>query len=336
MKAERLSRFREALTLKRRALRDWLEREPAPRLALHLGPAPREEAERLLERQDQALEHIRQGDFGCCCVCQGDIEADLLELDFTTDVCLEDMSAEQKRVLERDLELAARVQQQLLPQRVPDVPGLQLAAHTRPAQIVGGDYFDFYPCLDGALGLAVADVMGKGLSASMLMSNLQASLRILGPEASDLAALAARLNALFRFNLRVVRFISLFLLRIDPASRRVWYCNAGHNPALRVGASGEFAWIKPTGPAIGLTVSGTYQAAGFQAGPGDLLLLYTDGLTEATDARGVEYGMERLAAFAVRNRGESLETVVAGLKEEALAFAGGFQDDVTLLAVRFV
>lgn len=335
MKAELLSRFREALSSRRLALQDWLDKAPENHRAERLGPSPREAVEAILDRHDEALDRIRRGQFGCCCVCHGDIEPELLELDFTTGVCLEDMSVEQKRLLEQDLELAAKVQQQLLPQRVPEVAGLELAAHTRPAQIVGGDYFDFFPCRDGALALAVADVMGKGLSASMLMANLQASLRILVPETADLAALAERLNALFRYNLRVIRFISLFLLRVEPGSRRVSYCSAGHNPALRISASGEAAWIKATGPAIGLTSSGTYRSQAFQAAPGDLLLLYTDGLTEASNAGGAEYGTERLAAFASRHRGEPLESLVAGLKEEASAFAGGFQDDVTLVAVRF-
>jgi sigma-B regulation protein RsbU (phosphoserine phosphatase) len=245
------------------------------------------------------------------------------------------MSREQKGLLERDLELAAKVQKQLLPQRLPEVPGLQLAAHTRPAQIVGGDYFDFFAYPDGALGLAVADVMGKGLAASMLMSNLQASLRILGPESPDPAALASRLNGLFRYNLRVVRFISLVLLRVEPASRRVTYCNAGHNPVLRLDANGDPAWLGPTGPAIGLTVDGAYQAAEFRAGTGEMLLAYTDGLTEAADSAGREFGTERLAAYARQRRRDPLEALVMGLREEALAFAGGFQDDVTVVGLRF-
>jgi sigma-B regulation protein RsbU (phosphoserine phosphatase) len=335
MRDELLSRFQAALSARRGTLRNWLDTAPPARRSLSLGPCCAEDAEQVLAHHDEALRHLQQGDFGVCEVCQGEVDTELLELDFTACVCLEHLSAAEQRLLERDLELAAKVQQHLLPQSLPRVPGLQLAALTRPAQIVGGDYFDFYAYPDGDLGLVVADVMGKGLSSSLLMSSLQASLRILGPEQPAVERLATRLNELFRYNLRVVRFISMLLLRIEPGSRRVHYCNAGHNPALWRRANGELTWLAPTGPALGLTVAGSYRAAEIQAGEGDLLLCYTDGLTEATHPARGEFGTERLAAFLAGHAGASVEALLAGLRDEAQAFAGGFQDDVTLVAVKF-
>lgn len=117
-------------------------------------------------------------------------------MDFTASVCIDHCSAEQRRELEAELELSHKVQK-ALPQEIPHIPGLQLAAFSQPAAIVSGDYFDFFRFRDGALGLAVADVVGKGLPASMLMANLQAALRILVPESDGPAAVIRRLNRLF-------------------------------------------------------------------------------------------------------------------------------------------
>ncbi len=335
MRADLMIRFREALQTRRDALRQWLEAAPAPRRSVALGPCCPEEAEAVLVRHEAALARLDGGDFGVCRVCRGEVEAELLELDFTQDVCLDDLDVPQKRVLERDLELAAKVQRHLLPQRVPEVAGVDVAALTRPAAIVGGDYFDFYTCADGSLGVAVADVMGKGLSSSLLMSSLQASLRILGPETEALDRLATRLNDLFRYNLRVVRFISMLMVRFDPATRRLWYCNAGHNPALLRRADGTRNWLAPTGPALGLTATGVYRAAEVPVAPGDLLILYTDGLTEASPGGGREFGAEGLAAHLDDHAGEPVEVLLAGLREAAERFGGGFRDDVTLVALRF-
>ncbi|HEX9009193.1 MAG TPA: PP2C family protein-serine/threonine phosphatase [Holophagaceae bacterium] len=335
MRADQMIRFRDAILTRKKALRLWLDATPASRRSLALGPCGPEEAEAVMACHEAALERLEGGGFGVCRVCQGEVEAELLELDFTQDVCLDDLDALRKRGLERDLELAAKVQRHLLPQRVPEVPGVEVAALTRPAEIVGGDYFDFYTCPDGSLGVAVADVMGKGLSSSLLMSSLQASLRILGPETMAMDRLAARLNDLFRYNLRVVRFISMVMARFDPGNRCLTYCNAGHNPGLLRRADGTRAWLAPTGPALGLTAAGAYRAMEVPVSPGDLLILYTDGLTEAGTGDGREFGAEGLAGFLDAHAGEPVEVLLAGLREAAERFGGGFRDDVTLVALRF-
>jgi len=161
---------------------------------------------------------------------------------------------------------------------------------------------------------------------------LQASLRILGPEHDELPALAERLNKLFRYNLTLIRFISLFLGRFDIDSKIFHYCNAGHNPPLWwQAATGSIKWLAPTGPAIGLTPAPQYSSNSLQLDKGDLLLLYTDGLIDARNTRGEEFGEERLLAYVKDHINEPVEDILSGLRKTAKRFAGSFQDDMTLI-----
>ncbi|MCP4154722.1 MAG: SpoIIE family protein phosphatase, partial [bacterium] len=254
-----LNQFRHVLTEHRDALLAWLASDSNSK-ELRLGGVPIEEVRQVISGHDDVIVNIDSGEFGQCEACGAEVSPELLELDFNKKVCLECYSEEQKRELEKDLELAARVQQQLLPNAVPEVPGVGIAACTEPARVVGGDYFDFFSYDSGAQGFVIADVMGKGLQASMLMSNIQASLRILGPEYTCMHSLTTRLNELFRSNLKLVSFITMFLARLDAGTGVLQYCNAGHNPPLLwEAASGSFQWLKPTGPAIGLTKSACFK-----------------------------------------------------------------------------
>jgi sigma-B regulation protein RsbU (phosphoserine phosphatase) len=334
MDKKSLNKFRQILTDHRDVLDTWLTSDSEDK-ETHLGGAPAQEVKEVVSRHNEALERIDGGKFGECIECRGEVEPERLELDFTTCVCLDHYSDSQKRLLERDLELAAKIQRQLLPHTVPTLPGVQIAAHTVPAQVVGGDYFDFFSYPDGSQGVAIADVMGKGLSASMLVSNLQASLRILGPEYPELHSLADRFNKLFLHNVKLISFISLFLVRIDEKAGMVYYCNAGHNPALRwEAASGTIHWLKPTGPAVGLTRSASYKSKELPFSPGDLLLLYTDGLVEARNPADEEFGKERLAAYVKEHLHQPAALFLEGLRETAKGFAGEFHDDVTLVVIK--
>jgi len=334
MEKRMVNQFRRFITEHRDNLLTWLKSDTRDK-DIHLADVPMEEVTRVVSRHDEALNRIECDEFGKCKECGGEVEPERLELDFTTCVCLDHYSEDQLRVLERDLELAAKVQRQLLPYEIPVLPGMQIAAHTEPAQVVGGDYFDFFSYPDGAQGVVIADVMGKGLSASMLMSNLQASLRILGPEYTSLDALADRLNQLFRSNLKLISFISLFLVRIDVESGILQYCNAGHNPAIWWEASsGTIHWLKPTGPAIGLTQSAQFKSKELRYGPGDLLLLYTDGLVEARNPGDEEFGKERVIAYVKEHLRQPVNLFLTGLRETAREFAGKFDDDVTLIVIK--
>lgn len=327
--------FRSKLSNRRDMLLRWLKAEPAHQ-NVNLGNVKIEDAEKLISQHDNALRRIDNGKFGQCSQCNGEVEPERLELDFTTEVCLAHYSEAQIRQLERDLELAAKIQQHLLPRTTPSLPGMQIAVHSKPAQIIGGDYFDFFNCPDGAQGVAIADVMGKGLSASMLMANLQASLRILGPEYDELHELATRLNELFRYNIKLMSFISLFLARIDMKKDMIHYCNAGHHPAFWwQAASGTSQWLEPTGPAIGLTHDGGFSSRSIQFERGDLLLLYTDGLIEAKNTDGEEFGEERLSEFVKRHFDFTADDFLLKLLNHTALFAAGFDDDITLLVIKF-
>lgn len=329
-----LDKFRYSLTEHREALVAWMGTNSESK-EIQLGGASVQEVEKEVCRHNDVISRIDAGAFGTCTECLGEVETERLELDFTTCVCLDCYSDSQKRLLERDLELAAKVQRQLLPYYVPALPGVQIAAHTEPAQVVGGDYFDFFSYPDGSQGIVIADVMGKGLSASMLVSNLQASLRILGPEYTEPHSLAKRLNELFRHNVKLISFISLFLVRIDEKNGILHYCNAGHNPAARwEAASQTIHWLKPTGPAIGLTSSASFKLKEVPFSPGDLLLLYTDGLVEAGDPGENEFGKERVAAYVNEFAHLPADTFLNGLRERAKDFAGEFHDDVTLVVIK--
>ena len=197
----------------------------------------------VITKIDDALNKINKGSFGQCELCDGEIEEECLALDFTTCVCLDHYSDHQIKDLERDLELAAKVQKQLFPQEIPEIEGVEISVRTEPAKIVGGDYFDFFNFRNSLKAFTIADVMGKGLPASMLMSNLQASLRILGPENDTLEKTVSRLNELFRFNLKTIKFITMFIGSIDTKNKILYYCNAGHNPPIWLNSKNTIKYL---------------------------------------------------------------------------------------------
>ena len=195
-----------------------------------------------------------------------------------------------------ELEIARQVQQRLLPRRAPLLPGLDLAGHCQPAQTVGGDYFDFLTTPSGDIGLAIGDVAGKGIPASLLMAALQASLRGLTLAGiSRPAELMEKLNMLIYDATPLNRFATFFYGLYDPATRCLRYSSAGHNPALLYrSASGETFWLKTRGIGLGLKRNSTYAQAELILEPGDILILYTDGVTEARNHGDAEFGEDGL------------------------------------------
>jgi len=333
MNKDELARFSEVLNLRRGALAELLRKPSSFATA-----GPTEAARALLSELDSALERINSGTFGDCTDCDEGVDLDLIELDFTSSVCLGHYSDTQRQALERDLELAVEVQKSLLPSKVPAMKNLDVAAHLEPASIVGGDYFDFFRSSRGDPGFVIADVMGKGMSASMIMANLQASLRILGPEYDSPHLLANRLNRLFRFNVRLIQFISMFVVYYCEQSGRFLFTNAGHNPpVLRRSSDGNVSFLNPTGPALGLVPSTEYDTDDVNVESGDLLLLYTDGLVEVRNESGEEFGRDRLATFIETHGDASARDVLSGLRETASSFSNGqWGDDVTILAIKVV
>jgi sigma-B regulation protein RsbU (phosphoserine phosphatase) len=331
---EKLQRIRRALTLHRDTLLEWIDTDSTPKDICCTGTSNSDVMQMISELED-ALGRIERGDFGRCEECGGEVESEHLELDFTACVCLDHYDNAQLRTLERELEHAARVQRHLLPRAVPEISGLQIAARAESAGILGGDYYDFFQCSRGTYGMVVADVMGNGLPASMLMSNLQAAVRILGPQQPDPGMLAASLNKVFRYNVKLTGFISVFMAEIDMQRRTLSYCNAGHHPPIHWQAgSAAISWLAPTGPAIGLAPNPRFATGTLPLNEGDLLLFYTDGLVEARNSRGEEFSEERLASYVSGAIDRNPDALVTGLREEAKSFAGAFHDDVTLLAIK--
>ncbi|MDR8393466.1 serine/threonine-protein phosphatase [Aliifodinibius sp. S!AR15-10] len=173
------------------------------------------------------------------------------------------------------------------------------------------------------------------MSASMLMANLQASLRIMGPDYPDLPRLATRLNELFRYNLKQIRFITLFLAGFDPDSKIMHYLNAGHHPPLLWDAATQsYKWLKPTGPAIGLFPEANFSFETLQFNAGDMLVMYTDGLVEARNNEKKEFGQESLARYAAENHTKSPEQFLNGLLDDVHSFGADIQDDLTLMVLK--
>ena len=336
MNKDTLFKFKTALIEHRDALSEWLN-EDSPQKNIHLGGVSPEAVLQHVSELKDTLESIDKGRFGLCCECDGEVETERLELDYSTQVCLSHYTDNQIRDLEKDLELAGKVQKQLLPSYVPSLPNIQIAVHTDSARIVTGDYYDFFVSKSGNQGLVLADVMGKGLPASMLMSNLQASLRILGPEYDELDILTNRLNDLFCNNLTLIKFISIFLAKINMDSSILQYCNAGHNPAIWWNAASKSIHrLNPTGPAIGLTKIANYKMEEVHYGSGDLFIFYTDGLIETRNSKSEEFGDERLENLVLNNKDKTASEIVKSLLDTAKSFVGNFQDDVTILVLKIL
>jgi sigma-B regulation protein RsbU (phosphoserine phosphatase) len=334
MDSESLNHFHESISRHRDALLEWMNSN-AKRKNIHSGSAEIKDVLHTISELKDVLEKIDAGNFGTCEVCKGDVEVERLEHDCTLSVCLDCYTEEELRNLERDLELAAKVQKQLLPSCKPSLENIQIAVRSEPAHIVGGDYYDFFNYKNGLQGFVIGDVMGKGLPASMLMSNLQASLRILGPVYNELNLLAARLNELFRFNTKLVRFISLFLAALDMKTKAFHYCNAGHHPPLLWQSDNKtIKWLRPTAPAIGLTINSEFASRTLHLKSGDMVVMYTDGLVEARNADKEEFGEERIAEYVKENYEKSTDEFFDGFWEYAKRFTGKFEDDTTLMIIK--
>jgi sigma-B regulation protein RsbU (phosphoserine phosphatase) len=260
--------------------------------------------------------------------------SELLQMNYTSAVCLGHFSDEELRQLESELELSQVIQRGLLPQQVPSIEGMNLAAFNRPAQLVGGDYFDFVDFKDGEHGLVMADVSGHGVSAGMFLSSLQTAFHTLVPEADSPLDVLERINRLYMQNINFAMFVTIFFGKYDPQTRTLSYANAGHSSAYlhRVATDQEF-WLRPTGPAIGLKEGFAIRREDIELEPGDILLLYTDGLPDATDHQGIFWGEDKLADIIRQNADASAEhliqKIVMALKDHTNGIP--LDDDVTLM-----
>ncbi len=239
-----------------------------------------------------------------------------------------------KLLARNEIELARQVQLALLPRQHPRPAGWAIWSHTRPANDVGGDLVDSLTLASGEVGVALGDVAGKGLAAALLMAKLQATLRALAPEIRSLGDLGAALNEILCRDGLENRFATLFYLTLQPGSPAVRYLNAGHNPPY-VLRSEAIDPLPPSARPLGMLPGGEYREERFEMAPGDLLIVYSDGLVEARNAQDEEFGTERLLDLARRLRGLSAEQCGARILQEAERFLGEERphDDLSLVVV---
>jgi serine phosphatase RsbU (regulator of sigma subunit) len=239
--------------------------------------------------------------------------------------------------VEAELNRAAVIQRGLLPASPPNVPGVELAGYNSPCRTVGGDYYDFFAYPDGRVALIVADVAGKGMSAAMLMSSLQARVQVLAEEPTDLAAMVTRLNAVVAKNCPANRFITFFICVLDPATGELAYCNAGHNPPLLVRAGGHVDTLEGGGVILGILPRAAYSQSTVRMSEGDVLILFSDGVTEALKAgEDIEFGEDRLGQIAVENPQLNPAQLIAEINRTVDEWCAGAPaaDDVTLVIAR--
>jgi sigma-B regulation protein RsbU (phosphoserine phosphatase) len=240
----------------------------------------------------------------------------------------------QKADVQREMDEARRIQRQLLPTQVAQIEGCEIATQWVPASGVGGDCFDTILFGPARMGLCIADVVGKGIPAALLMSNLQASVRAFATEAMRPAELCQQVNRILCGRIAEGRFISFFYCAIDTADATLAYSNAGHYLPMVVHADGSATRLTEGGPVLGVFPDACYEQGRISLLTGDRIVLFTDGVTEARDAQDEEFGEPRLLAAAVANRFCSAPALQARLSEEVAAFSGGlFQDDATLIVV---
>lgn len=244
--------------------------------------------------------------------------------------------AAQRERTQREIEIAREVQERLFPQDAPSLPRLSLAGYCRPAQGVGGDYYDMLLLRDGRVGIAIGDVSGKGISAALLMASLRASLRGLTLAShNNFACLMEQMNGLVYEASAQNRYATFFFGAFDAKTRELECVNAGHNPPLIVRGE-EVIRIEASGPVVGLLPKAQYAEQRIVLEPGDLLLLYTDGISEAMTAREEEWGEEGMIGAAREAAKGSAAQILEAVLQAADRFTAGApqHDDMTLLVLK--
>jgi sigma-B regulation protein RsbU (phosphoserine phosphatase) len=287
----------------------------------------------LIHEVDAALARMDTGTYGLCEVCHEPIETERLIADPLSRFCLDHLTADQQRALEIDLELAASIQRGLLPAPQFHSGVWDVAYHYQPAGIVSGDYCDLVEAASGGFHFILGDVTGKGVAASMLMVHLQAMFRTLIPMGLPLRELVERASRVFCESTLPTHFATLVCGRAG-SSGDVEVCNAGHPPPLLIGRE-EVKPIDPTGLPLGAFCDVQFATSQVHVAPGQTILLYTDGLSEARDTSGRMYGSERLLGLARELRGSRPQELIKTCLQDLAAFRKNVPagDDLTIMAV---
>jgi sigma-B regulation protein RsbU (phosphoserine phosphatase) len=243
----------------------------------------------------------------------------------------------QRDQLQQDVELAAQVQRMFLPFRRSSIAGLEIAGTMRPVRGVGGDYYDYIPIDEHTVEIVIADVAGKGVPAALLMSATAAAVQLEAREKRDMLEVVNRLNSAIHSVSDGDRYVTLLLADIDALSRSLRYVNCGHNPALLFHArTGDIVSMNSSCFPVGMFDSVTCEINRADLAAGDILVLYTDGITEAENLQREEFGMERLSAVIRRDSSLSAEELMDNIFRSAEDFCQGvgFNDDATVLIVK--
>jgi sigma-B regulation protein RsbU (phosphoserine phosphatase) len=290
----------------------------------------------LLQEVDSALERMNGGTYGMCEVCHEPIEEERLVADPCAKNCLGCLTPDQQRALEQDLDLASRIQAQLLPKKNLSLNGWETYYHYQPAGLVSGDYCDLISpdAEKGDLFFLLGDVSGHGVAASMLMAHLHAMFRTLIAVGLSVDQLVGRANRIFCESTISADYATLVCGRAG-SSGQVEVCNAGHCPPLVIRDGGIMS-LQATGLPVGIFGAGEYSATRVQLSPGDSLVLYTDGLTEAKDGAEAEYGAERLVKLVEGRRQLSPQALTQLCLEDLKSFVSGAPatDDLSIMIIR--
>lgn len=239
--------------------------------------------------------------------------------------------------LQQEVETAKKIQTSFLPEFAPSFLGWDIAASWQPAQEVAGDFYDFFNLPDGRLGFVVADVCGKGIPAALFMALSRTIFRVLAMSSEDTPdQLLFEVNNQIRADNRANLFVTLFYGVLDPLSGELHYCNGGHNPPVFVGNDGSYKMIEAGGTALGIFANVPYHAAKLTLKPGDVLVTYTDGVTEAINRDEYEYGEENLMECIYRNRHYTAQEISLAIATDVYTFSHGLPpaDDATIVVIK--
>jgi len=296
------------------------------------GPDPQLTA--LLREVDEALARFESGSYGLCDACHDPVEADRLIANPLERFCIDHLNAKERTALEDDLKLASEIQRALLPMHDLRFDGWHFDYCYEPAGAVSGDYVDIIRTPQSDVYFALGDVSGKGIAASMLMSKLHAVFRSLIPLGLTVGQLVERASRLFGDSMLPGQYATLICGHLAKDGT-VFLCNSGHPPAL-LNQSGKIKPISATGLPLGMFPNQEFSVQTATLAPGDFLLLYTDGVSEALNTADEEYGAERLIDFATASHSLPPKQLVDGCLSDVATFRRGAArvDDITVLGIR--